>query len=128
MTLANELSLTFLEIFVKDFRLSLTNNCFDTFVDLSILFTTANDAPLSKDSFIKLLPSFFFPLMAKKISSFFIFFEFIDASFILESKGILFLISSFIIFTFQFLDKYLFFLLMYFKIIFLSEKFLIKEP
>ena len=43
--LANELSLILLEIFVNDFRLSLTNNCFDNFIDLSNLFTTAKDAP-----------------------------------------------------------------------------------
>ena len=33
---ANELSRILLEIFVNDFRLSLTNNCFDNFIDLLI--------------------------------------------------------------------------------------------
>ena len=81
-----------------------------------------------RDSFIKKLPSCFFPLIAKKILFFLICLEFIDALLILESNNILSLITSCKIFTFQFLDKYLFFFLMYFKIIFLSEKFLIKEP
>ena len=105
----NELSLIFSEIFVKDFKLSLTNNCLDKFADLLILLTTAKDAPLLKDSFIKVFPSFFFPLKAKKMSFFLISLGFIDALLIFKFRAIFLLTSSIKMFVFQFLDKFLFF-------------------
>ena len=79
ITFAFEAILILVEILVKDFKLSLTNNCFDLLANRSILFTTANEAPFLNDSLTKRFPSFFFPLIAKKISFFFISFELIDA-------------------------------------------------
>jgi len=64
-------SILFLKVFeipVKNFRVSLTLIWRFLFNLFWILFTTANDAFLFNDCATYLLPSFFFPLIAKKIS------------------------------------------------------------
>ena len=71
------------ELFVKNFRGSLILIWREIFIFFSILLTTAIDAFFLKASLINLLPSFFFPLIAKKISPFFISLEFIDVFFII---------------------------------------------
>ena len=72
---------------------------------------------------MNLLPSFFFPLIAKKISFFFIFFELIEALFnLIKLFTFLASLCSFRIFTFKSFERDLFLSLIEFKIIFLSEK------
>ena len=68
-----------LELFVKNFKESLTLIWRLILLFLSILLTTAIDTFLLKASLINLFPSFFFPLIAKKISSLFISLELIFA-------------------------------------------------
>ena len=81
--------------------------------------TTAIDAFFLKASLINLLPSFFFPLIAKKMSSFFISLELILALFKEILLGIfLFLLSSFKIFIFKLFDKDKFLTLIVLKIYF----------
>ena len=96
-----------LMIFVKNFKLFVTLICLFIFIDLFILLTIAIEAPLLKDSLIKLLPSFFLPLIVKKTSFFFISLEFIFALRISTFKGKEFFpISSFKILILRFLDNF----------------------
>ena len=78
---ALETFLTSLDAFVKIFNVFFILTFFDL-LNVPNLFTIAKEAPFLIASFAKLLPSFFGPLIAKKISFLFIFFELIDALFI----------------------------------------------
>ena len=90
---------------------------------LLILFTTAIDALFLNACFTNLFPSFFFPLIAKKISFFFTSLELILAEFKGNSEGNFLLPdNSFKILNFKLLDKLLFFMFIDFKITCLSEK------
>ena len=83
--------------------------------------TIAIDAFFLKASLINLLPSFFFPLIAKKMSFFFISLELILALFKKILPDIfLFLLSSFRIFIFKLFDKDKFLCLIELRMIFLS--------
>ena len=75
-----------------------------------------------KASETKLLPSIFFPLIAKNTSFFFIVFELIEISLKVKFFEIDLFDCSLIIFNFKLFDKYLFFILIESKITFLSEK------
>jgi len=95
----------------------------EIFIFFSILLTTAIDAFFLKASLINLLPSFIFPLIAKKISFFFISFELILAF----SKEIwldIFFsaLSSLSILTFKLFDNSKFLIFIASRIFFLSEK------
>jgi len=87
------------------------------------LLTTAIDAFFLKASLTNLLPSFFTPLIAKKISSFFISLELILA-FLKKNFLDIFLspLSSLIILTFKLFVKSKFLIFIASRIIFLSEK------
>ncbi len=93
--LDKEFCLIISEVFVRKASVFSTFICLFLFLDLSILFTTAKDAPLLKASPINLFPSLFFPLIAKKISFFFISFELIDAFLIFPLKDIFLLYDWF---------------------------------
>ena len=119
---ALEIFLTSLDAFVKTLKVLFILTFLDL-LNVPNLFTIAKEAPFLIASSANLLPSFFGPLIAKKISFFFIFLEFIDALFIFKFLFIkLKLHFSFKIFAFQFLNNLLFFKLISFKIFFLSEK------
>ena len=62
------LFLKIFETFVKNFKVFFTLICRLLLNLFCILFTTANEAFLLKDWVTNLFPSFFFPLIAKKIS------------------------------------------------------------
>ena len=74
------------DIFVKNFKVFFTLICLEGFLNLFTLLTIAKDAPLLKASFTNKFPFFFFPWIAKNISFFFIFFEFIEAFLIFVFK------------------------------------------
>ena len=82
-----------------------------------------NDAFFLKASSTNLFPLFFFPLIAKKISSFFISLELILACFKLSLVDIfLFSDNSLTILNFKLFDKIEFFILIEFKIFFYLKK------
>ena len=68
------------------------------------------DAFFLRASSANLFPSIFFPLIPKKILFFFISFELIDALLIKKLLLIFIFKYSLMIFTFKFLDNFLFFL------------------
>ena len=78
--------LTISEVFVKNFNVSSTLIFLLFFFDLIILLTIAKLAPLEKASFTNLLPSLFFPLIAKNTSFFLISFELIEPFLIFAFK------------------------------------------
>ena len=87
------------------------------------------DAFLLKASLINLFPSFFFPLIAKKISPFFISLELICAFFkVILEDNFFSSDSSLRILNFKSFDKDKFFILIAFKITFLSEKIIFFTP
>ena len=69
------------ELFVKNSKVSLTLTWYFLLLFLLIIFTIAIDAFFLKASLINLLPSFFLPLIAKKISFLVISWELILACF-----------------------------------------------
>ena len=119
-------SIIFLKVFeisVKNFKVSLTLIWRLLFNLFWILFTTARDAFLLNDCETYLLPSFFFPLIAKKISFLVTSWELILAVFKdMEGDNFLFLIASLMTFNFKLSDKVLFLFLIAFKITFLSNE------
>ena len=95
----------------------------EIFISFSILLTTAIDAFFLKASLINWLPSFFFPLIAKKTSFFFISLELILAFLkIILLDNFFFPLSSLNILTFKLFDKVKFLIFIASRIIFLSEK------
>jgi len=129
MILLSEFSLTTEDVSVKNFKLSFTLICLEKFFNLSMVLTTAKEAPLLNASFTNKFPFLFFPLIAKNMSFFFISFEFIDAFliFVFREKFIGSL-TSLKILSFEFPYKFLFFIFIYFKIVFLSEKKFLLSP
>ena len=119
-------SILFLKVFeisVKNFKVFFTLICRLLFNLFWILFTTANDAFLLNACETYLLPSFFFPLIAKKISFLVTSWELILAVFKnVEGDNLLILAASLTTFNFKLFYKFLFLFLIAFWINFLSEK------
>ena len=117
------------ELLVNNLRESLLLIWREIFNFFSILLTTTTDAFFLKASLIYLLPSFFFPLIAKKISFFFISFELILA-FCKEIWLDIFFsaLSSLSILTFKLFDNFKFLIFIASSIIFLSEKKIFLTP
>ena len=117
------------ETFVKNFKVFLTFICRLTSRLFWILFTIANDAFFLNDCETKLFPSFTFPLIAKNTSFFFTSLELILALFIeIDFDNFWVLESSFIIFIFNWSDKFIFFLLISLRIFILSENLIFFLP
>ena len=129
ITLEEEFVLIILDILVNKSKEFFTFICLLKFFLLLILFTIAKDAPLFKASFTNLLPSLFFPFIAKKRSFFLISFELIDPFLIFVFIDIfLFFKISFKIFNFKSFFKNLFFFRVYLSIHSLSEKYFLYFP